>query len=332
MQNWQLAMSVLVLGCMASPPDARAEHFVGIPTLGGAWVWSDEVVYSDWRIQKNALTGHCRLLNPHNFRYESGSFDACVAALGKEKVYKKIPSPPKHVVIVLHGLGANRAVMSGLCDYLRKEGKLYVVNVTYPSTMLSIEDYARSLACVIRHLDGVESISFVAHSMGNIVVRKYLKDMEALDPALRPAVKYERMVMIAPPNHGAELADTLTSNSVERGLAELLVGEPAKQLAPKQGWPALEPHLATPNFPFGVIAGGKGDGKGFLDAVPGDDDGLLSTESAKLVGAADFVQVTSGIHQLMPQYKVTRAATLTFLQHGRFMATEEARPIVAQEH
>lgn len=325
------AIAVTVVATFAAATEAHAQSRVGIPTLGGAWVWSDEVVYSDWRIQKNANTGHCRLIDPRNLRYESGDFGACLAALGKAKVAKKIPALPKDVVVVLHGLGANRAVMNGLCDYMRQEGKLCVVNVTYPSTMLSVEAYAKSLDSVIRHLDGVETVSFVAHSMGNLVVRKYLKDIEALDPAERPGVSYQRMVMIAPPNHGAEMADKLTDSAVERELAEMFVGEPAKQLAPKQGWPALEPQLATPTFPFGIIAGGKADGEGFLDAIPGDDDALLSVESAKLVGAADFAQVAPGIHQLMPRYKATRAATLSFLQHGYFSTPENVRPILPQQ-
>jgi len=316
---------------LAVPGEARAERRLGIPTLGGAWVWSDEVVYGDWRIQKSAVTGHCRLLDPRNFRYASGGFDECLGALEEAKGAGRVAAPPRHVVVVLHGLGANRAVMNGLCNFLREEGDLYVVNVTYPSTMLSVGDYARSLGSVIRHLDGVETVSFVAHSMGNVVVRKYLKDLESLDEAERPRVRFVRMVMIAPPNHGAELADVLTDGVVERELAEWFVGEPARQLAPKQGWPALESELATPGFEFGIIAGGKGDCEGFLDAVPGDDDGLLSVASARLAGAADFVQVPRGIHQLMPRYQATRTATLMFLQQGYFVTAAGARPILAGE-
>jgi hypothetical protein len=165
--------------------------------------------------------------------------------------------------------------------------------------------------------------------MGNIVVRKFLNAMESLDASQRPAVTFQRMVMISPPNHGAEMADMLTSNALERRLAEKFVGEPAKQLAPRKGWLELEPQLATPNFQFGIIAGGRGDDEGFLDAVPGDDDGLLSVETAKLTGAADFVQVVSGLHQLMPRYEATRTATLTFLRHGYFTTAEEAQPILA---
>jgi pimeloyl-ACP methyl ester carboxylesterase len=310
---------------------ARAQLFSGAtPTLGGAYFWSDEVNFRDWRIQKHARNGEYRLIDPRGWKHAKGDFETCLAQLDQEKVENKLAPLPKDAVIVLHGLGANRLIMDELCDYLREEGGYYTINVTYPSTMGSIDDYARSLDSIVRHLPGVERVSFVAHSMGNIVIRKYLKDLSALAPPLQPQVAFQRMVMISPPNHGAELADTLTDSRMEKKLADAFVGEPAKQLAPKQGWPALEPQLATPSFPFGIIAGGKGDAEGFLDAIPGDDDMLLSVETARLAGAADFVQVVSGIHQLMPQYEATQLATLKFLQHGYFTDAAAMQPIAAR--
>jgi hypothetical protein len=111
----------------------------------------------------------------------------------------------------------------------------------------------------------------------------------------------------------------------------MFAGEPAKELAPKQGWPALEQQLATPNFEFGIIAGGMGDDSGFLAAIPGDDDSLLSLATTKLAGAADFVQVTgiTAIHQILPNNEDARAATLNFLRHGYFVAANDRHPIPA---
>ena len=290
------------------------------------WVWSDEVIFDDWRMQKNALTGHYRLIDPSDRRITFGEFETCLKALDKAKVDEKLRRMPKDVVIVLHGLGANRRFMNGISSHLRTEGGFYVVNFGYPSTMASIKDYAQSLDSVIRHLQGVQNISFVAHSMGNIVVRKYLKDLEGLAPAMRPQVTFQRMVMISPPNHGAEVADSLDDHEVIGRLAESFAGEPAKELAPHGGWPALEKQLATPNFEFGIIAGGRGDNSGYLNIIPGDDDSLLSIETHKLAGAADFIQ-TRGLHQLMPQYNEVRAATLSFLRNGYFAAANARRPI-----
>ncbi|MGQ9575532.1 MAG: hypothetical protein ACUVUC_09450 [Thermoguttaceae bacterium] len=33
-----------------------------MPTLGGKQFWADELLFHQWRIQRNVLTGHCRLL------------------------------------------------------------------------------------------------------------------------------------------------------------------------------------------------------------------------------------------------------------------------------
>jgi pimeloyl-ACP methyl ester carboxylesterase len=325
-----LLLLVLVSGCALNQVHAQGGGLfrIGAPTMGGMWVWADEVIYHDYRIQKHALVGHYRLIDPSNNRLARGDFQTCLAKLDEIKVADQLPPLPNHVVIVLHGLGANRQFMNGISNFLREDGGYFVINFGYPSTMLKIEDYAQSLDSVIRHLDGVQTVSFVAHSMGNIVVRKYLRDVETLTPAMRPQVTYERMVMIAPPNHGAEIADTLHNGDVTRELAELFAGEPAKQLAPGMGWPALEAELATPSFEFGIIAGGRGDDAGYLDMIPGDDDSLLSIETMKLAGATDFTQ-TKGIHQLMPNFNEVRAATLSYLQHGYFVAADARRPIVA---
>jgi pimeloyl-ACP methyl ester carboxylesterase len=325
-----LLLLALVSGCALNQVHAQGGGLfrIGAPTMGGMWVWADEVIYHDYRIQKHALVGHYRLIDPNNNRLARGDFQTCLAKLDEIKVADQLPPLPNHVVIVLHGLGANRQFMNGISNFLREDGGYFVINFGYPSTMLKIEDYAQSLDSVIRHLDGVQTVSFVAHSMGNIVVRKYLRDVETLTPAMRPQVTYERMVMIAPPNHGAEIADTLHNGDVTRELAELFAGEPAKQLAPGMGWPALEAELATPSFEFGIIAGGRGDDAGYLDMIPGDDDSLLSIETMKLAGATDWIQ-TKGIHQLMPNFNEVRAATLSYLQHGYFVAADARRPIVA---
>jgi pimeloyl-ACP methyl ester carboxylesterase len=322
-------LGVMLAALAFAATHARAEQAggffsTGVPTLGGRFVWSDEVVNHGWRIQKHAVIGHYRLLDASDRRQAFGSFDACLAELNKVKAAQSFPPNPKEVVIVLHGLGAGRQFMEGLANYLQENGNLATINVGYPSTLEDIDSYAASLDSVIRHLDGVERINFVAHSMGNIVIRRYLNNLSRLDPSMRPPVEFGRMVMISPPNHGAELADQWADNK----LVEMAAGKPLEQLAPSKGWPELERQLSTPNFEFGIIVGGRGDAEGYLDAIPGDDDGLLSVDTSKLAGAADFIQ-TKGIHQLMPQYKEVRAAALSFLMNGYFVSEASKQPVVA---
>lgn len=324
-----LALALTVTGCAVHPARAEGPFGGGLlrrgaPTMGGVFVWADEVVFHGYRVQKHAVVGHYRLLDPNDRRLTFGEFSTCMSELERIKAEKNLPPMPERVVVMLHGLGAGRQYMQGLADYIEQNGGPTVVNVGYPSTMGKIEDYATSLDSVIRHLDGAKQIDFVAHSMGNIVVRKYLYDVNHLTPAMRPPVTYGRMVMISPPNHGAEIADALGGNK----LVQMAAGEPVDELAPSQGWPELEQQLATPDFEFGVIAGGRGDDAGYLPGIPGDDDALLSIDTMKLAGASDWLQ-TGGIHQLMARYKQVRAATLSFLQNGYFVTAESKQPLAA---
>ena len=328
--NW-LALVVLegLFLLLLSYSHARAETGIlglGRRTLGGVFTFSDEVVYQGWRIQKSAVIGHYRLIDPSDRLVERGSFEHCVAELEKLKVEKQIPPLPKDVVIVLHGLGAFRHYMEPLSEYLEAEGGMTVVNVGYPSTMGDIGEHARTLVSVIQHLDGVESVSFVAHSMGNIVIRHALNDLASLPASAQPEIVYKRFVMIAPPNHGAEVTGTLEEKGLGR-LAQMVAGEAVDQLNPNKGWPTLEQRLATPDFEFGIVVGGQGDGEGYLDAIPGDDDMLLSVDTSKLVGASDFAQV-KGVHQTLPKQEQVQSYALRYLETGAFMPSGRRSPLV----
>lgn len=120
----------------------------------------------------------------------------------------------------------------------------------------------------------------------------------------------------------------MADNFSESKIAQLFAGEPLQQLAPGKGWQTLEQRLTTPSFEFGIIAGGHGDGEGYLAAIPGDDDGLLSVETTQLAGASDFV-LAKGIHQLMPKNEQVREYTLRFLQQGYFLPSGTKHPIAA---
>ena len=44
-----------------------------MPTMGGTFFWEDVAEIQGWRLQKNTLTGHWRLLDPDNFRCAWGT-------------------------------------------------------------------------------------------------------------------------------------------------------------------------------------------------------------------------------------------------------------------
>ena len=73
-----------------------------------------------------------------------------------------------------------------MAKYLHDHGGYTVFNVTYPSTQRDIAANAKSLGHIIEHLDGIEEINFVAHSLGNIVVRRWLADQTDAASGRRP--------------------------------------------------------------------------------------------------------------------------------------------------
>jgi pimeloyl-ACP methyl ester carboxylesterase len=322
-----LLESLFVLALLAIT--ARAEPVlgnIGTKTLGGRFTWSDEVIYDGYRVQLSSTFGHYRLIDADDRRRTWGTFENCLAELNRLKVDEKLPPLPKEVVIVVHGLGGSRQLMNGLGDYLAEHGKFHVVNFGYASTKADVGTHAKSLANVIKHLDGVDSVSFVAHSMGNLVIRHCLADLASLPASEQPEITYKRFVMIAPPNHGAEIAEKFLDSQ----LASIFAGEPLQQLCPSKGWETLQQRLAAPSFEFGIIAGGTGDGEGYLAAIPGDDDSLLSVETTKLAGASDFALV-KGIHQLLPMNDQVKDFTLRFLEQGYFLPSGAKHPIAAAE-
>ena len=250
--------------------------------MGGRQFWADELFFHQWRIQQNVLTGSCRLLDGNDFRHASGTYDECLAALEQIKRQRKLPPMRGRAVIVLHGLGADRSHMAELAKYLHDRGRYAVFNVTYPSTQRDIAANAKSLAHIIDNLDGIEEINFVAHSLGNIVVRRYLGDQTDAASGRRPDRRIKRFVMLAPPNHGSLLALSLGDNKVYQAIT----GQTGQQLG--RDWQQLEGKLATPACEFGILAGGRGDGHGYNLLLPGDNDGIISVDTTRLAGAADF--------------------------------------------
>lgn len=286
----------------------------GLPTLGGMQFWGDLRFFRGYRIQRNVFTGHCRLLDINNRRYASGSLDECEAALSKVREVSNLKPDTGHAVIYLHGIGRSskslRPIMNGIPD----EGFTHIP-FEYPSTRISLEQSAGYLHSLIESLTDVEKISFVVHSMGGLVVRRYLKDHR--DPRLH------RMVMIGSPNSGAELADMLKSSVLFR----TIYGPAGQELVTNSTGTASP--LPTPDFEFGIVAGGKNDGRGYNRLLPGDNDGTVTVNSARLVGAADFLLVPK-IHAFLMSDETVIAAVRHFLKHGRFNPDRSPEPILPE--
>jgi hypothetical protein len=214
-------------------------------------------------------------------------------------------------VVLLHGLNRTQLSMATLALALRCDG-YSVSNRYYHTRAASIEQHADALLERLAR-DGVGAgpgaapVHFVAHSLGCIVVRCALRRCV---PGRGPLARPGRFVMIAPPNQGSELAARLAG----RAVWDALFGVRAfHQLAR----PEVLTAYGSPPVEFGVIAGGRGDGRGWNPLLPGDDDGVVTVAGTHLAGEADHV-VLPALHTTLPWRRDTARQVLAFLASGRF--------------
>ena len=305
------------------PSADRPPANLKIPTLGGKQFWADERFFHGWHIQRNVLTGHCRLLDERNVRHAWGTLEHCRQQLDRIKREQKLPPMRGKAVICLHGLGRSPSAMTKMAKFLADKGGYTVINVAYPSTRAGIGEHARTLDQIITNLDGIEEINFVAHSLGNMVVRHWMGDRSDPQGGAKPDPRVQRFVMLAPPNNGAQLAKRLGDNKLLR----TLIGAPLAELGPD--WAEFERKLAVPACQFGILAGGRGDKKGRNPLLTGDDDLVVSVEETRLAGARDFA-VLPVLHTFIMDDATVQQYTLQFLQHGHFVSEPRRRPIAAE--
>lgn len=209
-------------------------------------------------------------------------------------------------VILLHGLGRTPLSMKRI-EWTLREQNYRVINIGYPSTRISIEDAANHwLDDVLKSqvTDSSAKIHFVGHSLGGIVLRQYLTNHEI--PNLG------RVVMLAPPNHGSELAERLQNNWLYR----LATGPAGQQLGTSEcGVPS---RLGPIDFELGVIAGDRSLNPLFSSWISGPDDGKVSVRSTGMLGA-DFLLVHH-THTWMVWSSDVNSAVVQFLKTGRFDA------------
>jgi len=298
-----------------SPPTLPKQPLnLKMKTLGGKQLWGDVLYFRGWEIQQNVITKHYRLLDEHDYRHAWGTYDACLAKLHTIRQQKKLAPMSGEVVILLHGIVRSSKAMGRMQADLQDAGFL-VAPFDYPSTRVDLAACAAYLDRVIRSLEGVERISFVAHSMGGLVVRRWMADFKD--------DRIHRLVMLGSPNKGAELADQLK----ERPLFRLLLGPSGQQLV--SGPEGVIAQLPTPKIPFAVIAGAKGTPQGYNPLITGDDDGVVSVDSALLPGAADYLGLPV-MHTMLPLNKQVIGASRRFIQTGSLRESGPRQPIAAQ--
>ncbi|MCP3687493.1 MAG: alpha/beta fold hydrolase [Gammaproteobacteria bacterium] len=215
----------------------------------------------------------------------------------------------KECVILLHGLARTSRSMLRMDQALNKSG-YQTYNCNYPSTRQPVELLSETFIpqaieyCLENYQP--DRIHFVTHSMGGILIRCYL--------AKENLGKLGRVVMLAPPNAGSELVDRLSRFQ----LFNLINGPAGKQLSTDAA--SLPKSLGPVDYDVGIIAGNKSFNPISSAFLPGEDDGKVSTHSAKVQGMTDFI-VLPHSHTFIMNRPAVIAQTLSFLSKGFFQHT-----------
>lgn len=304
---------------------------VTLKTAGGGWFWGDVQFFHGWHIQKNVKSGKFRLLDARQRQWAYGDLGECRRRLDEIQAEEGLLPMAGTAVILMHGFGSNTLTTRPLAEWL-KERQAYdhVFNMAYPSTQQSILEHARQLDLVVRNLPPtIRRIDFIGHSLGSIVMRRYLSG--PLDPHWRvpldrrearnrfsPDSRVGRFVMLGPPNNGAEIARKLIGRDPVR---RHFTGPSGDELG--INWDETHRTLGIPCCPFGIISGGRGDETGFTALISGDDDGIVSTEGTKLEGAAEWVQFHVGHGAILLTEEIFEAV-LRFMESESFGDVESS--------
>lgn len=219
-----------------------------------------------------------------------------------------------HEVYLLHCYFCPAMVMDRIEKSCVKEN-FTTVNYHYKSISENLDTLGHELYREIKN-SGIDSVSFVTHSMGALVVRSMLQYSQ-LDEKFPDIF---RIVMIAPPNHGSEMADFGST-------VELL----PNFLGPNLELMKTDSNSYVNNLPVpyrsevGLIIGSLGSEKqGYNPFIKGDNDGLVTPASAKMGIEKDFA-VVKEFHGLLPQRKIVCKLVVEFLKTGAFPVKENAK-------
>ncbi len=229
-------------------------------------------------------------------------------------IFSMVPNRTKEVhptkekerwVVLVHGVLRSASSMSKIQNALREKG-YHTHSFEYNSRKETIKSIDRRLHKDISNISkrNIESISFVTHSFGTLVVRHYLANHDLK--------KKGRFVMIAPPNKGSQWARILSRLSLYNW-ALGIAGEKVQDV--EKSIPKI---MAPPPLEFGVISGGSGTKFGINPLLPGDDDGTVTVQETKLEGMKDFIQVR-GQHSLLLVQKSVIDNVIAFLENGTFL-------------
>ncbi len=116
-------------------------------------------------------------------------------------IHDPVPAPAQRPVVLVHGVLVNDGVWLPLRRFLAKSGVAPIYTANYGPPLANIEWFAEQLNTrveEIRATTGAEGVVLVAHSMGGLVARAYLRHFGA--------ARVAKLITIGAPHHGSMLA------------------------------------------------------------------------------------------------------------------------------
>ena len=205
--------------------------------------------------------------------------------------------------MLLHGLARTDRCFSKMESAL-VDACYDVVNFGYPSRSNDIESLAAEvIPDALSQIEVGNTVHFVTHSMGGILIRQYLgeKRIENL----------RRVVMLGPPNKGSQVVDKLQNVP---GF-ELVNGPAGMQLG--TGELSIPSTLGAADFEVGIVAGTRSINLILSTMLPSPDDGKVSVENTKLEGMVDHIELPVAHPFLMTNKRVIEQV-IHFLETGKF--------------
>lgn len=214
-----------------------------------------------------------------------------------------------HKVYVIHGFAGFQLQMEKIIQGLNHGGYL-TENYTYPSFSKDLDSVGLDLYRLVKY-ENFDTVSFVTHSMGGLVVRSMY---QYLDTTVHFPYIY-RVVMLAPPNKGTELADFQFNH-----ISKTFLGPNVKNM--KTNYDSYVNKLPYPTCEVGVIAGIRGKKPWFNPFLKEDNDGTVTIGSA-IMGSEKDVAIIKSMHILMPEKKRVIQLVISFMKTGCFITNKK---------
>ena len=292
-----------------------------LPTLGGKQFWTDYRWWHGWKVQYNSTLDHWRLIDPNGIRRAWGGRQAMLDEMNRVMETTTPPAAIDEVVLLAHGLFRSNGSMTPIAEEFQRVSshqieepviRRSVVSMTYASTRDSIAEHSAAMRELLETLPGTPKISFVGHSLGNIVFRHAIGQWKANGDPHKVLDRLHRVVMLGPPNQGSAFAASLS----RLGLFETLTGSTGMHLGP--AWEKLQHSLGTPPCPFAIVIGDVSNSSlknPFLDEP---NDGVVTVSEATLEGAS-AIKTFPVVHSFLMRDESIVRATVSYLM-GRELA------------